>query len=343
MKTFILIDGMNTFFRAANTVNPALGIDAQCGMALHTLISSMNKCWWKFRADHMVMCTEGKSWRKSAYTEYKLNRVIANLQKSEKEQEDGKLLLEVYSQFCSYIENKTNISYVRSPNAEADDVIAVWIQNHPEDKHVLISSDTDFVQLLSHPNLTIYDPINDRTLTQAAIYNGKGKKVEFTIKSDGKIKTGAENENFVPEYPNWYEYCLFLKIIRGDKGDNIMSAFPGARLKGSKNKVGINEAFEDRSSKGFNWNNFMLQRYMNHDNVEVVVKDMYDRNRNLIDLTCQPEHIVNECLEAIAAATVKEPVSDLGFHFMKFCREWALNKISDNPTVYTNMLNARYE
>ena len=334
---------MNTFFRAANTVNPAMGIDMQTGMALHTLLSSMNKCWRQFKADHLVFFTEGKSWRKKVYPEYKLNRVIANLQMTEKEQEDSQILLEAYSDFCNFINEKTNVSYVRSPNAEADDCIAVWIQNHPEDEHILISSDSDFVQLLSHKNLTIYDPINDRVLKQDGIYNAKGKKVSFTVKSDSKIKVGDEDPNFVFEYPKWYEYCLFMKIIRGDKGDNIMSAFPGARVKGSKNKVGINEAYEDLDKKGYNWNNFMLQRYMDHNDKEVCVKDMYERNRMLIDLTQQPEEIVNECLETIAEATTRERAENLGFNFLKFCTTWNLKKISESPTIYTSMLQGKYE
>ena len=32
--------------------------------------------------------------------------------------------------------------------------------------------------------------------------------------------------------------------------------------KGTKNKVGLIEAFEDRKNKGFNWNNMMLQRWV---------------------------------------------------------------------------------
>jgi hypothetical protein len=43
--------------------------------------------------------------------------------------------------------------------------------------------------------------------------------------------------------------------MRGDPTDNVFSAYPGVRTKGSKNKVGLMEAYEDRNSKGFNWNN----------------------------------------------------------------------------------------
>ena len=35
------------------------------------------------------------------------------------------------------------------------------------------------------------------------------------------------------------EFVLFEKCVRGDSPDNIFSAYPGARLKGTKNKTGI--------------------------------------------------------------------------------------------------------
>ena len=49
--------------------------------------------------------------------------------------------------------------------------------------------------------------------------------------------------------------------MRGDTSDNVLSAFRCSK-KGTKNKVGLLEAFEDRKNKGFNWNNMMLQRWV---------------------------------------------------------------------------------
>ena len=53
--------------------------------------------------------------------------------------------------------------------------------------------------------------------------------------------------------PAW---ILFEKCMRGDSSDNVFSAFP-ERKKGTKNKVGLLEAYEDKDPKGFNWNNLM--------------------------------------------------------------------------------------
>ena len=48
--------------------------------------------------------------------------------------------------------------------------------------------------------------------------------------------------------------------MRGDPSDNIFSAYPGVRTKGTRNKIGLREAFADRQTKGYTWNNLMLTK-----------------------------------------------------------------------------------
>jgi len=133
---------------------------------------------------------------------------------------------------------------------------------------------------------------------------------------------------------------LFEKCVRGDSSDNIFSAYPGARSKGSKNKTGILEAFEDRHNGGFNYNNFMLQRWVDHEEVEHRVKDDFERNQILIDLTKQPDEIKEQSKQIVSDAVNKQPVSQVGIHFMKFCAKWNLQRMSENPNDYAEFLNA---
>ena len=63
-----------------------------------------------------------------------------------------------------------------------------------------------------------------------------------------------------------------------------------ARKKGTKNKIGMIEAFEDKATGGFNWNNFMLQRWTDHNGDEHTVREDYERNKILIDLHAQPQN-----------------------------------------------------
>jgi hypothetical protein len=143
------------------------------------------------------------------------------------------------------------------------------------------------VQLIA-PNVKLYNGINDHLFSTTGVTDAKGKNLAFTIESNSKIKVGKADANFVPpvDYQQW---VLFLKCMRGDPGDNVFSAYPGVRVKGTKNQVGLTEAFEDRDRRGYAWNNLMLQRWMDHEQAERKVLDDYERNRTLIDLTAQPD------------------------------------------------------
>ena len=77
------------------------------------------------------------------------------------------------------------------------------------------------------------------------------------IKADQSL-TRKTQEHKTLEDP---QYLLFEKCMRGDTSDNVFSAYPGVRKKGTKNKTGLLEAYADKEKGGFNWNNIMLQRW----------------------------------------------------------------------------------
>jgi 5'-3' exonuclease len=342
MQTYILTDGYNLFHRQINMTNPALGIDSMIGMALHLILYSMKKEYNKWNGTHTVFFLEGRSWRKDVYPQYKANRKVAFAQQTEKEQENHKILVEAFDSLVEYLDQKTNITVLQNPRAEADDMIAIFIESHPDDNHVLISSDSDFFQLLRFPNVTIYDPIKNIIIEQNGIFDDKGNRIEFKLESTAKIKVGKQNPTFFPE-EKWYEYALFLKCVRGDKTDNIFSAYPGVREKGSKATVGIREAYRD-IGKGFAWNNFMLQKWVDHNEVEQRVKEKYEFNKKLIDLSQIPVDIKISSLEIIAEAVERKnvPAVEIGVGFMKFCGKWALKRIGDNAKDFMPMLKAKY-
>lgn len=342
MHIFIHTDSANLFHRSIRMTNPALGLDSAIGMALHLILNSMKKEWNTWNGTHVVFYLEGHSWRKSVYPEYKANRKVAFAQQSPKEQEDHLILVEAFDDFVEYLDQKTNITILQNPNAEADDLIAIFIDAHPDDQHVLISSDSDFFQLLRHPNLTIYDPVKDILIKRDGIYNDDGKRLEFKVDTNAKIKVGKPDPNFVCE-AGWYNYALFLKCVRGDKTDNIFSAYPGVREKGTKTTIGIREAYED-VNKGYAWNNFMLQKFLHHDQTEHRVLDDYNRNKQLIDLSQIPDNIRAQSLEIIQRETERKnvPASEIGIGFLKFCGKWDLKRIGNNVEAFMPMMKSKY-
>jgi hypothetical protein len=122
----------------------------------------------------------------------------------------------------------------------------------------------------------------------------------------------------------------------------VFTAYPRAPEKGSANRVGIREAYEDRDKQGFKWNNFMLQRWTDHNNEEQVVRDCYQRNRMLIDLTAQPDEIKQLVDESIRTGVRTNTTPQVGIHFMKFCGKYELTKLSEQSETYARWLNSPY-
>jgi len=325
--TYILVDTANTFFRARHVING--DADIKLGMAFHITLNSIKKAWQDFEGSHVVFFLEGRSWRKDFYKPYKAQRTAARAAHTEREAEEERVFWEAFDTFKDFVTEKTNCTVLQHPRLEADDLIAGWIQSHPSDNHVIISTDTDFVQLIA-PNVKQYNGVTETTITHQGYFDKKGLSV-----IDKKT-----NEAKVAPDPQW---LLFEKCMRGDTSDNVFSAYPGVREKGTKNKVGLREAYSDRDSKGYSWNNMMLQRWSDHNGQEHRVLDDYERNRHLIDLTAQPEDIRQIMFETITTATqANKNVSQVGIRLMKFCNLYDLKKIADQAQAYAEPLNARY-
>jgi 5'-3' exonuclease len=325
--TYILVDTANTFFRARHVING--DADIKLGMAFHITLNSIKKAWQDFEGKHVVFFLEGRSWRKDYYAPYKRQRSDARAAHTEREAEEERVFWEAFDTFKEFVTEKTNCTVLQHPRLEADDLIAGWIQSHPDDNHVIISTDTDFVQLIA-PNVKQYNGVTETTITHEGYFDKKGKPV-----IDKKT-----NEAKVAPDPQW---LLFEKCMRGDTSDNVFSAYPGVREKGTKNKIGLREAYGDRDTKGFNWNNMMLQRWTDHEGKEHRVKEDYERNRQLIDLSAQPDDIRQIMFETISTATqANKNVSQVGIRLMKFCNLYDLKKIADQAQAYAEPLNARY-
>lgn len=323
--TYILVDTANTFFRARHAIQG--DADIKLGMALHITFNSIKKAWQEFGGKHVVFCLEGRSWRKDFYKPYKATRAVARAALTEKEQEEDQLFWEAYDEFVNFVKEKSNCTVLQHPQLEADDLIAGFIQAHPNDQHVIVSTDTDYVQLIA-PNVKQYNGVQEVTITHEGYFDDKGKAV--TDKKTGEPKSAVD--------PEW---ALFEKCIRGDTSDNVFSAYPGVRTKGSKNKVGLMEAYADRKDKGFAWNNLMLQRWVDHNGVEHRVLEDYERNRQLIDLSAQPENIraiINDIVKNIEPKSIGQ----VGIKMMKFCASYEMKKIAENVQHYAEAYQASY-
>jgi len=325
MSTYILVDTANTFFRARHVVRGDL--DTKVGMALHITLNSVKKAWRDFNADHVVFCLEGRSWRKDYYEPYKRNRQVARDALTQREQEEDTAFWEIFDEFKNFMTEKTNCTVMQHKQLEADDLIAGWVQAHPNDNHVIISTDGDFAQLIA-PNVRQYNGIANMTITHEGYFDDKGNNV-------------IDKKTQEPKPAPQPDFMLFEKCMRGDTSDNVFSAYPGVRKKGTKNKVGLIEAYEDKHTKGFNWNNMMLQRWTDHNGGEHRVLDDYNRNVVLCDLTAQPEDI-REIIDTTVANVEPKDITQVGMRLMKFCAKWDMQRVADQAASFAEPLQARY-
>jgi hypothetical protein len=408
MARYAIVDVANLFYRARHVVRGDAYTKA--GMALTIVFRSLRKLHREMKADHIVLCIEGRSWRYETFPQYKakrkLDRMIATASPADREEEEA--FNAVMNDFTNYMSEKTRCTVLQSDGVEGDDWVARWIQLHAKDDHFILSGDSDFVQLIA-PNVSIYNGVDDRLMTIDGVFDGASKKpMVFNVKGDsGKLKiTGTVDEckakhdkeqrekerehrasekerekahtayqkskiaedpefrptpyqyvefvreefSFTPE-PEWWRKALFVKLVRGDVGDGVFSAFPGVRYNGSAKKVGICEAWDDRATQGYNWNNFMLQRWEkligqdadgNAIKQEVRVLDEFKFNESLIDLTQQPERIKDLMDTVIVQAVQKEPVGNVGVHFLRFCDRNDLPALAREANDHAAYLNASY-
>lgn len=93
-----------------------------------------------------------------------------------------------------------------SPEEEADDLIASFVKKHPEDVHVIVSSDKDFFQLLVNPRVALYRP-------------GTGKILDAEAAEKHWASLGSGH----PEIP--VQHVRMFKTLCGDSSDNIKGVF----------------------------------------------------------------------------------------------------------------------
>ena len=205
--TYILVDTANTFFRARHVIRG--DTSEKIGMAIHITMNSIKKAWQDFEGSHLVFCLEGRSWRKDHYAPYKRNRKEVFEAMTEKEKDENKIFWECYDDFVDFIRTKTNATVLQNPRAEADDLIARWIDKHPDNKHVIISTDKDLNQLVNE-NVKQYNGITETTITHEGWFDNKSNPV---IDKKTKAPKGAPD----------IEWIIFEKSMRGDPSDNIFS------------------------------------------------------------------------------------------------------------------------
>tara|TARA_X000001388_G_scaffold77233_2_gene77163 strand:+ start:178 stop:1047 length:870 start_codon:yes stop_codon:yes gene_type:complete len=154
-------------------------------MVLNTIRSYVTKFKEDYGPDIVIACDSRKYWRKDVFPNYKANRKKARQDSGL----DWNLIFDTINLLKSEIKDHLPYQLVEIEGAEADDVIACYVQwlKNENEKVLIISADHDFMQLHKFNN----------------VYQWSPTKNDFvTCKVDPKDK-------------------LFEHIIKGDKGDGV--------------------------------------------------------------------------------------------------------------------------
>jgi 5'-3' exonuclease len=336
MKKYAIVDTAHSFFKCKHISNRDAKPEEKADMAVHIFLTHINAMVNNIGVDHIIFALEGNSWRKEAYKPYKAHRQQRLDKMTPEEQKTDEAFKEVFEKLVEFLKNKTNCTLLQDSDAEADDMIARFIALHPNDNHYIVSGDSDYHQLIA-PNVVQYCKENhNREDSKDCLVTTRGY-VDMQGNPIIDRKTGEHKMLGDPQY------VLFKKIIRGDTADNIFPAFPGCREKGSKKTIGIREAYENKHKEGFVYTNFMLQRWLDHDNVEHKVIDDYDRNRLLIDLTAIPDELKQQFDESIKKQLVKKVQPMIGINFLKFCKTHNLENLSKKADHFSRWMAKSYE
>lgn len=304
MNKYLVFDITNLLYR---TFFAHKGEDdiTLAGLASHSALLTLNKYYREYKPSKVVMCFDRTSWRKE-YTvseqsitkkPYKGNR-RQNMTPAEKIK--YQLFLNHLNDFETMMRDHTSVITLAGDKLEADDLVAGFIQvtslNEEDCQIVVISGDKDMIQLLGFPQVRVVDPAT-----------GKDRTLE--------------------EWNNDAEYFLFEKCIRGDLGDNVMSALPRVR------STRIKKAYEDE----FERINMMKETWKLGDQ-EYVVGDVFKENQLLMDLRKQPDDIQLQIVQTVLQG-MANPGSFSYFHFMKFLGKYELKKVAEQAETFVPLLS----
>jgi len=171
------LDGYNLMHRSR------FGIPGPTGI-IYTFYRSLRSLLEELRADKVYLVLEGvPEHRQQLDSEYKANRRLEPGTPKWDEMQEFRRQKAIIIDLLQYLP----ISIAVHPKLECDDTIASLVSHYPDDERVIVSTDTDFIQLLAIPGVKIFNPV---------------KK--------------AYVENVTYDYVSW-------KALRGDKTDNVPS------------------------------------------------------------------------------------------------------------------------
>lgn len=215
MQTYLVIDMSNILYRSFYGYRANEDAETIMGLAVYNSFTMLNKYFKMFKPHKLVLAFDRSNWRKDytksdACISKKIYKGDRRQKQTPAEQVKYREFMKHVAEFEQMVTRFTSAICLAADKLEADDLIGAFVDMHPDDKITIISRDSDYIQLMDHPWVTLFNPFTDKQIT-------------------------------LEEWEGDIEYHMFLKCIRGGE-DNIQSAFPNVREK--KLKEAWNDPFK---------------------------------------------------------------------------------------------------
>ena len=237
-----LLDGYNLMHRSR------FGAKGENGI-IYTFFRSLRPLLAEINPDKVYLVLEGVPVHRQALdADYKANRQIepgtTKWDEMVEFRRQKKIIVELLKSLP--------ITIAKHPLMECDDTIASLVAAHQDDECVVVSTDTDFIQLLSQPHVRLYNPVR-KEYVPAAAYDYvawkslRGDKTDNVPAVGGMTDKAAEKllanpsklESFLAEGSNREDYARNLDLIRLKVSplEEIETALPAVDLESLRSKL----------------------------------------------------------------------------------------------------------
>lgn len=287
----LIIDGNYILSRLVFTLHKNNLLYGSLEQALNNTISNYKKMY-SFENIYLVSDSKEKYWRKKIVKSYKSNR-----------KKDSKIDWNfVYKTYQDFKDSLKRVKVLEAPSVEGDDWISYLCEKSNSEKKsvIIISNDYDIKQLIKYSlDPTWINIMSNDMYNRKKIFVPKNYKIflsklnSLPIDDIFELVDNKKNAKLILDLIEQHEIIevdyiksLIVKIISGDKSDNISSVW--SKISKNGRKIGIGEKGAQN----------IYNRYIEEfGEVDLKDPDLYE---NIADLICEVKKISKTKLEKIS-------------------------------------------
>jgi hypothetical protein len=195
------------------------------GLVRHMILNTIRANIRKFREyGEIVIACDGQSyWRREVFPFYKSNRKKSRAASGH----DWQSIFDCMKKIREELKQHSPYKVIESAGAEADDIIGVLCQQYGgSEKIMILSSDKDFVQLQTNPNIKQYSPTMKkfiktddpiRQLNELIVRGDAGDGIPNILSPDNSIAEGIRQKPITKKFLDE----ILLKA-QGSMGDSLI-------------------------------------------------------------------------------------------------------------------------